>query len=98
MLADEVEFVVGVDTHRDQHALVVVDAATQRTQRQLLHMPQQLPHAPQFLLQPPRPPHWGGYRLKPDIWQFWQGRKSRLHDRLRYQQQADGWLRERLAP
>lgn len=53
----------------------------------------------QFLLRPPRPPHWGGYRLKPDNWQFWQGRKSRLHDRLRYTQQADGgWLRERLAP
>jgi pyridoxamine 5'-phosphate oxidase len=53
----------------------------------------------QFLLQPPRPPHWGGYRLKPDTWQFWQGRKSRLHDRLRYALQADGgWLRERLAP
>ena len=48
---------------------------------------------------PPRPPHWGGYRLKPDSWQFWQGRKSRLHDRLRYTLQADGaWLRERLAP
>ena len=53
----------------------------------------------QFLLQPPRPPHWGGYRLKPDNWQFWQGRKSRLHDRLRYTLQGDGgWLRERLAP
>jgi pyridoxamine 5'-phosphate oxidase len=53
----------------------------------------------QFLLRPPRPPHWGGYRLKPDNWQFWQGRKSRLHDRLRYSLQADGgWLRERLAP
>jgi pyridoxamine 5'-phosphate oxidase len=52
-----------------------------------------------FLLQPPRPPHWGGYRLKPDHWEFWQGRKSRLHDRLRYTQQTDGlWLRERLAP
>jgi pyridoxamine 5'-phosphate oxidase len=53
----------------------------------------------QFLLNPPRPPHWGGYRLKPTEWQFWQGRKSRLHDRLRYTQQAGGgWLRERLAP
>ena len=52
-----------------------------------------------FLLNPPRPPHWGGYRLKPDNWQFWQGRKSRLHDRLRYTLQDDGaWLRERLAP
>lgn len=52
-----------------------------------------------FLLQPPRPPHWGGYRLKPDNWQFWQGRPSRLHDRLRYTlQDGGGWLRERLAP
>lgn len=56
-------------------------------------------YAAQFMLQPPRPPHWGGYRLKPDNWQFWQGRKSRLHDRLRYSVQPDGsWLRERLAP
>ena len=56
-------------------------------------------YAARFLLQPPRPPNWGGYRLKPDHWQFWQGRKSRLHDRLRYTLQADGgWLRERLAP
>ena len=48
---------------------------------------------------PPRPDHWGGYRLKPDTWQFWQGRKSRLHDRLRYSLSADGtWLRARLAP
>ncbi|HSX92718.1 MAG TPA: pyridoxamine 5'-phosphate oxidase [Hydrogenophaga sp.] len=52
----------------------------------------------QFLLKPPRPPHWGGYRLVPDNWQFWQGRKSRLHDRLRYRQQAGAWVRERLAP
>ena len=56
-------------------------------------------YAAQFLLQPPRPPHWGGYRLKPDQWEFWQGRKSRLHDRLRYSAGEDGqWLRERLAP
>ncbi|MEY3124112.1 MAG: hypothetical protein RLZZ573_632 [Pseudomonadota bacterium] len=52
-----------------------------------------------FLLHPPRPPHWGGYRLKPDNWQFWQGRKSRLHDRLRYTLMPDaGWTRDRLAP
>jgi len=55
-------------------------------------------YAAQFMLNPPRPPHWGGYRLVPDEWQFWQGRKSRLHDRLRYTQQGDQWLRERLAP
>ena len=53
----------------------------------------------QFLLNPPRPPHWGGYRLVPERWEFWQGRKSRLHDRLRYTLAADGtWHRERLAP
>ena len=51
-----------------------------------------------FLLQPPRPPHWGGYRLVPDTWEFWQGRKSRLHDRLRYRLDGGAWQRERLAP
>jgi pyridoxamine 5'-phosphate oxidase len=54
--------------------------------------------AARHLLNPPRPPHWGGYRLLPDAWEFWQGRKSRLHDRLRYQQEGGQWLRERLAP
>jgi pyridoxamine 5'-phosphate oxidase len=52
----------------------------------------------QFLLNPPRPRHWGDYRLVPDAWQFWQGRKSRLHDRLRYRQDGGAWIRERLAP
>ena len=51
-----------------------------------------------FMLQPPRPPHWGGYRLVPDEWQFWQGRASRLHDRLRYALRDGAWVRERLAP
>jgi pyridoxamine 5'-phosphate oxidase len=49
-------------------------------------------------LHPPRPPHWGGYRLVPEAWEFWQGRKSRLHDRLRYRQEGSAWVRERLAP
>ena len=47
---------------------------------------------------PPRPPYWGGYRLVPDTWEFWQGRKSRLHDRLRYRLDGSAWVRERLAP
>ena len=55
-------------------------------------------YAVQFMLNPPRPPHWGGYRLVPDEWQFWQGRKSRLHDRLRYRFTEGDWIRERLAP
>lgn len=55
-------------------------------------------YAARFLMAPPRPPHWGGYRLVPDQWEFWQGRKSRLHDRLRYRLADGQWLRERLAP
>lgn len=50
-------------------------------------------------LNPPRPPHWGGYRLVPEYWEFWQGRRSRLHDRICYRLQADGrWTRARLSP
>jgi pyridoxamine 5'-phosphate oxidase len=47
----------------------------------------------------PRPPHWGGYRLKPNSIEFWQGRDNRLHDRLRYRLQENGaWVIERLEP
>ncbi len=51
-----------------------------------------------FALDPPRPPHWGGFRLVPDAWEFWQGRPSRLHDRLRYTRVDALWQRVRLAP
>ncbi len=46
----------------------------------------------------PLPPHWGGWRLAPTSVEFWQGRRSRLHDRLRYRKAGDSWMVERLAP
>ena len=46
----------------------------------------------------PRPDHWGGYRLAPNKFEFWQGRSNRLHDRLFYQMKQDSWTRVRLAP
>ncbi|MBA1278713.1 pyridoxamine 5'-phosphate oxidase [Stutzerimonas stutzeri] len=52
-----------------------------------------------FLDQAPHcPPHWGGYRLLPERMEFWQGRPSRLHDRLNYRCVSNNWQRERLAP
>ncbi|MFG6461173.1 pyridoxamine 5'-phosphate oxidase [Roseateles sp. DXS20W] len=49
-------------------------------------------------LNPDRPPHWGGYRLVPDRYEFWQGRRSRLHDRLVFTLDGGAWRRDRLAP
>ena len=46
----------------------------------------------------PRPPHWGGYLVKPDRIEFWQGRPSRLHDRIQYRLENGVWIRERLSP
>lgn len=46
----------------------------------------------------PRPPHWTGYRLVPEVYEFWQGRPSRLHDRLRVRPSPDGWVVDRLQP
>ncbi|HEX9392607.1 MAG TPA: pyridoxamine 5'-phosphate oxidase [Usitatibacteraceae bacterium] len=51
-----------------------------------------------FLLNPPRPPHWGGYRLLPERIEFWQGRRSRLHDRIVYCLDKGNWQISRLAP
>jgi len=48
--------------------------------------------------EPPRPPHWGGYRVLPDHFEFWQGRASRLHDRIVYDRTGDAWTISRLAP
>jgi pyridoxamine 5'-phosphate oxidase len=48
--------------------------------------------------EPARPATWGGYRVLPDRIELWQGQPSRLHDRVRYQRTADGWIRDRLAP
>lgn len=46
----------------------------------------------------PRPPHWGGFRLTPVVVEFWQGRPNRLHDRIRYRREGEGWVIERLSP
>jgi pyridoxamine 5'-phosphate oxidase len=48
--------------------------------------------------EPARPEWWGGYRLVPDGWEFWQHRDNRLHDRFRYRPEGDGWAIERLGP
>lgn len=55
-------------------------------------------YADKFQQEPPRPPHWGGYRLVPETWEFWQGGGARLHDRLQYRKHQNNWLMERLAP
>jgi pyridoxamine 5'-phosphate oxidase len=52
----------------------------------------------EFPTEVPRPAHWGGFRLEPDAFEFWQGRKARLHDRIRYELEGDAWLKTRLAP
>ncbi|MEO0048407.1 MAG: pyridoxamine 5-phosphate oxidase [Pseudomonadota bacterium] len=55
-------------------------------------------YALKFALNPPRPPHWGGFRVKPEALEFWQGRPSRLHDRIQYLKNNDAWTIQRLAP
>ena len=46
----------------------------------------------------PCPPHWGGYRVRPEVVELWQGRTHRMHDRLGYRREGDGWAAARLAP
>jgi len=69
----------------------------QPTTREALEANEQL-YRERFGDDPPRPPHWGGYRLVPHALEFWQGRPSRLHDRLRYRLTDGQWVMERLAP
>ncbi len=47
---------------------------------------------------PSRPPYWGGFRLEPELFEFWQGRENRLHDRIEYKKEDIGWIMQRLAP
>ncbi|TDQ56145.1 pyridoxamine 5'-phosphate oxidase [Mesocricetibacter intestinalis] len=54
--------------------------------------------AAKYPLHIPRPPHWGGFILIPDSIEFWQGRPSRLHDRIRYRLENQNWIKERLSP
>ena len=69
----------------------VIDSRTQLVTQAASYMAK-------FGMKPPRPPHWGGYRLTPDRWEFWQGGVARLHDRLSYRLQDGDWTKERLAP
>ena len=55
-------------------------------------------YALKFALNPPRPPHWGGFRVKHEVLEFWQGRPSRLHDRIQYVLEDGQWKIQRLAP
>jgi len=56
-------------------------------------------YAARYMLNPPRPPHWGGYVVIPEVIEFWQGRPSRLHDRIAYTRQPEGgWKITRLSP
>ena len=70
-------------------------------QSAVLESREDLEHAVEELVAagaPMRPPNWGGFRLTPHTWEFWEHRDDRLHDRTRYQRDGDGWITERLYP
>jgi pyridoxamine 5'-phosphate oxidase len=70
---------------------VVADRAT--LDRRLSELETQAREAPL-----PRPPYWGGLRVVPEVFEFWQGRPNRMHDRLRYRREGESWIVERLEP
>jgi pyridoxamine 5'-phosphate oxidase len=74
-----------------QSTVVADRAALERRYQQAAHrFPDEMPV--------PRPPYWGGYRVVPEVLEFWQGRPGRMHDRLRYRRTGAGWVLDRLAP
>jgi pyridoxamine 5'-phosphate oxidase len=69
-------------------------SARDALEREVLRLIEKFPEGTEI----PLPKHWGGYRLKPDAFEFWQGRPSRLHDRITYTRQGDAWVIGRLSP
>lgn len=81
-----------LSAHASQQSSVIADRNTLETE--IVELVSRFPEGESV----PRPEQWGGYRISPDLFEFWQGRPNRLHDRLRYRTTPVGWIIERLAP